>query len=267
MASPLATEAAKGNGMIITATNVVNTAADYGQLAPMLKQAEQFTGVRVPLTLADGGYHTIANLETGEQRGQKLVMPERYKQAVQDPYFKDQFIYQPDTDSYLCPKGQYLHFRGLRQNKRLPSSHYRVYGISRTICRACSAYGICTRDKHGGRALWIGSSDRLLNEHRQWMKTDTARELYPRRQQLNEPVFGILKEQMGARRFLLRGIVNVGAEFTLLATAFNLKVLSRVWHRLKPWNLFGFKQIIGMEAHIISEISHTSCCILITARC
>ena len=130
-----------------------------------------------------------------------MVIPERNKRADQDPYFKDQFIYQPETDSYLCPKGQYLHFRGLRQNKRVPSSHYRVYRISRTICRDCSAYGICTRDKHGGRALWIGSSDRLLNEHRQWMRTDIARGLYARRQQLNEPVFGILKEQMGAKRF------------------------------------------------------------------
>jgi hypothetical protein len=70
--------------------------------------------------------------------------------------------------------------------------------------------------------------DRLLNEQRQWMKTDEARNLYARRKQLSEPVFGILKEQMGARRFLLRSLVNVCAEFTLMATAFNLKVLSRV---------------------------------------
>ena len=72
------------------------------------------------------------------------------------------------------------------------------------------------------------------------MKTDKARELYARRQQLNEPVFGILKEQMGARRFLLRGLANVVAEFTLLATAFNLKTLSQVWNRLKPVTIYGW---------------------------
>jgi hypothetical protein len=243
MVSPLAVESAKGSGMLITATKVVNTAADYGQLSYMLVQAEELTGERVPITLADGGYHTVANLEMGQQRGQTLVMPERYKDANQNPYFKDHFLYQAETDSYLCPQGQALHFRGLRQNKKLPSSQYRVYGVSRTACRACPAYGICTRDKHGGRALWIGSSDRLLVEHRQWMNTDKAQELYSQRQQLNEPVFGILKDQMGARRFLLRGMANVSAEFTLLATAFNLKTISRVWNRLKPKILFGSKLI------------------------
>jgi len=233
MVSPLAVNTAKGSGMLITATNVVNTAADSGQLASMLEQAEELAGERVPITLADGGYHTVANLEVGQQRSQTLVMTERYIDMTQGPYFKDQFLYQPDTDSYVCPEGQILHFRGLRQNKRLSSNQYRVYGVSRTVCRACPAYGVCTKDKHGGRALWIGSSDRLLNEHRQWMKTDEARSLYARRQQLIEPVFGILKEQLGARRLLLRGLVNVRAEFTLMSTAFNLRTLSAVWNRLK----------------------------------
>jgi len=39
-----------------------------------------------------------------------------------------------------------------------------------------------------------------------------------RRKVLNEPFFGILKEQMAGRRFLLRGLSNVKAEFVLLAT-------------------------------------------------
>jgi hypothetical protein len=99
MVSPLAVNTSKGSGMLITATNVVNTAADSGQLASMLEQAEELAGERVPITLADGGYHTVANLKTGHQRDQTLVMTERYIDTTQDPYFKDQFLYQPDTDS------------------------------------------------------------------------------------------------------------------------------------------------------------------------
>ncbi len=51
---------------------------------------------------------------------------------------------------------------------------------------------------------------------------------YARRKVLSEPTFGILKEQLGARRFLLRGLSNVRAEFFLLATAFNLRTLWRI---------------------------------------
>ena len=42
-------------------------------------------------------------------------MPERYPPGVQGPYFKDKFVYDPATDSYLCPEGQRLPFRGLRR--------------------------------------------------------------------------------------------------------------------------------------------------------
>ncbi|MYH62365.1 MAG: transposase [Caldilineaceae bacterium SB0675_bin_29] len=61
------------------------------------------------------------------------------------------------------------------------------------------------------------------------MSTRQAQEVSKRRKQLIEPVFGIIKEQQGARRFLLRGLVNVAAEWILLATAFNLRILWRIW--------------------------------------
>jgi hypothetical protein len=38
-----------------------------------------------------------------------------------------------------------------------------------------------------------------------------------------------MKEQMGFRRFLLRGLDNIKAETFMVATAFNLRSLYRVW--------------------------------------
>ncbi len=233
MVSPLDQDTAKGNGMLITAAEVANSAADSGQFVPMLEQAEEVIGQRVPVTLADGGYHTAASLEAGERRGQLLVMGERYQGEVQGPYFKDQFGYDAATDSYICPHGQRLPFRSLRKSKLISSRSIRVYRASRTACRTCPAFGVCTRDKHAGRALWVSSSDMLLRQHRQWMQTDEARSLYSRRKELIEAVFGILKDQLGARRFLLRGLANVRAEFTLMAAAFNLRTLWRVWNRVR----------------------------------
>ena len=230
---------AQENGMLITAADVVNKASDSAQLVPMMEMSEEMTGARVPITLADGGYHTAANLRAGERRGGVLVMTERYHPGVQGPYFKDRFVYDAASDSYLCPKGQRLPFRGTRKrNGKIPGP-FRVYRASRTVCRACPAYGVCTKDAHTGRALWIGPSDTLIRNHRQWMATEEARALYAQRKELNEPVFGIIKEQMGARRFLLRGLANVSAEFMLLATAFNLRTLWRAWAQgirpVAPW--------------------------------
>ena len=80
-----------------------------------------------------------------------------------------------------------------------------------------------------GRSLAIGPHDGVLRRHRAWKTTLAAKEAYRLRKQLVEPVFGIIKEQQRARRFLLRGLANVAAEWTMLATAFNLRTLYRVW--------------------------------------
>jgi len=54
------------------------------------------------------------------------------------------------------------------------------------------------------------------------MATPLAKIAYRRRKELSEPTFGIMKEQLGFRRFLLRGLDNVKAETFMVATAFNL---------------------------------------------
>lgn len=83
---------------------------------------------------------------------------------------------------------------------------YRAYG---SVCRKCPAFGVCTKDRRKGRVLEIGPHDAVLRRHRAWMETTEAKQAYRLRQQLVEPVFGILKEQLGARRFLLRGLASV----------------------------------------------------------
>ncbi len=104
----------------------------------------------------------------------------------------------------------------------------RLYRASGAVCRACPAFGVCTTDRRHGRALEIGPHDAALRRHRAWMSTGEAKQAYRQRKQLVEQVFGIIKEQQQARRFLLRGLPNVAAEWTLLATAFNLSALWRM---------------------------------------
>lgn len=57
------------------------------------------------------------------------------------------------------------------------------------------------------------------------LKTDEGREFYAKRKSTVEPVFGIIKEVMGFRRFMLRGLHAVTGEWTLVCIAFNLKRL------------------------------------------
>ena len=55
--------------------------------------------------------------------------------------------------------------------------------------------------------------------------TKAGRLRYKQRQQTVEPVFGIIKQAMGFRRFSLRGLAKVRLEWTLVTLAYNLKRL------------------------------------------
>ena len=57
------------------------------------------------------------------------------------------------------------------------------------------------------------------------LKTKIGQELYKLRKQTVEPVFGIIKEVMGFRRFSLRGHAKVSLEWTLVCVSYNLKRL------------------------------------------
>jgi len=60
------------------------------------------------------------------------------------------------------------------------------------------------------------------------LEAPEARAKYRLRQQTVEPVFGVLKEVLGFRRFHLRSLPKVALEWTLLAVAYNCKRLHRM---------------------------------------
>ena len=57
------------------------------------------------------------------------------------------------------------------------------------------------------------------------VQTQAGRALYALRKQTIEPVFGIIKEALGFRRFSLRGLAKVNLEWTLVTLSYNLKRL------------------------------------------
>ena len=67
-----------------------------------------------------------------------------------------------------------------------------------------------------------------LKRMQEKMSTDESRAHYRLRKQTVEPVFGIVKEAMGFRQFLLRGLEKVEAEWALVTLAYNCKRLNNM---------------------------------------
>ena len=67
-----------------------------------------------------------------------------------------------------------------------------------------------------------------LQEMKRKLEQPDKQALYRLRQQTVEPVFGIVKEVLGFRRFLLRGVDKVSLEWQLVTLAYNCKRLHRL---------------------------------------
>ena len=60
------------------------------------------------------------------------------------------------------------------------------------------------------------------------LASDTGRARYRRRKAIVEPVLGWIKEVLGFRRFMMRGLARARGEWNVVCLAVNLKRLHRI---------------------------------------
>ncbi len=68
--------------------------------------------------------------------------------------------------------------------------------------------------------------DARLVAMREKLRTPEGKRMYAKRKTTVEPVFGIIKQAMGFRQFLLRGLEKVRGEWSLVGLAYNIR---RLW--------------------------------------
>jgi transposase len=222
-------------GVFLTGVGLTNAAHDHEQLPPLLRAMTASTEQPVDTVLADSGYFSSTTLGAlaAEHPDTRALIPDSQAPTAEDPYHKDHFIYDPDTDTMTCPEGQTLPFAGLitRPGDEPDARRYRA---ARSVCAACPALAACVKSQGKGRSVTLRPDDARLRAHRARMATDEAQTEYKRRKALIERPFGVIKDRLDGRQLYLRGLANVTAEWTLLCTAFNYRVLWKIWQRATP---------------------------------
>ena len=209
-------------GRLIVALDVRTRADDHAILPALIAQAAARTGQAAQVTVADAGYYSGDDLAACAAMNATVVIPEPRAKRADDPYGAHAFTHDPATDTVTCPQGTIL----TRWGAPDPAKPAR-YGAPDTACRVCPAKAACCPTTKRGRVIVQAPHQALRAQHRAWLASAEAQELGNRRKGLVEAVFGTLKTRHGARQCLLRGLANVQAEWTLLATAFNLQTLWR----------------------------------------
>jgi hypothetical protein len=139
------------------------------------------------------------------------------------------FQYEPERDQVVCPRGETLHFQGIRRHQQKPFP-LRVYRCQNF--RDCPVREACTRDRHG-RLIEIGPYHGAVERQRQKQGEVEKRQLLKKRKAIVEPVFGTIKQGMGFRRYTVRGLQKVKTQRSLVCTAFNLRKLHALWSKGK----------------------------------
>jgi transposase len=207
---------------LIVATRVVMDENDLGQLVPMIEKTVENLGCAAQVTVADAGYNCAEQLAEAESRGHDVLTC--FGKAKQRPFHKTQFRYDAERDVVVCPKGQELAYERVRRYKDRPA--VRLYRCRNAA--ACECRGQCSEDRKG-RCVEVGPHDWAVDRQRELQKDEDNRGHLRRRGAVVELVFAHIKEMMGFRRFTVRGLAKVRAQWALICTAYNLTRLYRHW--------------------------------------
>lgn len=205
--------------------DVVSDNTDLNHFTEQINQANENLGKNCKTAVADAGYSSLNDIKDMDENIDVIVPNcEQASGKEPAPFDKDKFIYDEEKDCYICPEGKILKYSSYKQGK-----HSKTYRInSRVICRNCPHFGKCTKCVTG-RGIARSDYEELKQKLQRRYEENDAREIYARRQYKIEKVFGHIKRNLNGGHFLMRGIENVKAEFSLLLSCFNITRLINIF--------------------------------------
>jgi transposase len=194
---------------------------DKGALPNITESAKEIMGIDKIDVVADKGYYDGEDIQRCEKNATTCFVPkvDGYVKAPDQNYNRENFKYNKETDSYLCPCGAVLIYK--KHKKRHDGQSDRVYS-NFAVCKACLYREHCTKDKRG-REIFRNPNQDALDCVNKRMNTDEGRQTFRERKKIIEHPFGTVKHIWGYRQFLCRGQEKTTAEQSLTFLAYNFR--------------------------------------------
>lgn len=212
---------------LVVASHTINR-NDRNALAPIALEArDNLTSTGFTL-LADKGFFNSRHLQTCHNHGINTIvappdMVNSNDKGTTPDYLTDKFIYNHQTDTYTCPQGQTLRTNGnwYTKTKTARSVPYRYRKYHTAACDSCTVKHLCTAQTKRGRFIERSEFAQAAQQNAINYKDNT--ELYRKRQEINEHIFGTIKRQWGYNHTNLSGLKKVNGEMALIMTVYNFK--------------------------------------------
>jgi transposase len=221
------------SGMIVT-QSVTAQQNDLGLLVPALDQVQTQFGKVAADTVADKGYGSTSELLRLERRGYPatVALHNELTGVGGGPYHATQFHHEGERDVLICPQGQALPLHQVRvlepsaECPELDAYESRIYHC--TASKTCPERTACTTSKQP-RRVRLNPARQLIEQQIARQHTPEGRAHLQRRKVIVEPAFAMIKANMKFQRWKAFGLDNAKAEWALIAIAFNLKKMTKLW--------------------------------------
>lgn len=196
---------------------------DTTTLIPHLEEFKELYQTLPQTLTADAGYGSEENYEFLENNQVEGYVKYNYFHQDQKKGVKtQQFIYQEDTDSYVCQAGKELKLVGERKRATTTGYQQVTKQYQASDCCDCPFKNTCSPDYDAKRI----TANPKLEQYKQKaiQRLISEKGLAHRKQRAIdvEPTFAAIKHNRNFKRFMTKGLKNVELEMGLIAIAHNL---------------------------------------------
>lgn len=216
---------------ILVGIDLINNENDAESLVPMIDEVKSTTEKTAEVTLADSGYATSEQISEASEKKYKVLLNITEKSNISTgprkdlPYHASNFKYNEDKDVLICPELKELKFLETDNSKN------KKYKIRKYKCKdfeECPNRWECSTSKTG-RVVKLNPFRKVVQKQIEYQELEENKEKLKRRKALIEPIFALIKEIDGFRRFTFFGKEGAKTQWSMICTAVNLKKMYKFW--------------------------------------
>lgn len=209
---------------LVVATHTINK-NDRSALSAIAIHAKENLGIEAYTALADKGYHNGKQIEICKQANITTIVaqPEQGKNKekhITKDYLVSKFQYNQTTDTYTCPQDETLKTTGHWHKKTTDKESYEFKRYRTPKCKECPVKHLCTSRAAGREIDRSQYADAVEENNKRYQENP---QLYRKRQEINEHIFGTIKRQWGYNHTNLTGLEKVNGEHSLIMLVYNIK--------------------------------------------
>ena len=205
------------------------------------------SGCDAEVVVADSKYGTTANFLDCYDHGIVAHIPvlkqtQDQQERRRKIFPESLFVYDPQSDTYVCPAGQTL-----RRRKYWNTRKAFEYVTSRGVCKQCHLRVQCTRSQSAGRTIKRHERQEILDRLRAHAQSGSAKRDIKIRQHFMERSFAQGK-RFGLKRARWRERLRVQIQDYLIAAVQNIELLiAHAWPQPRAALAIGVDGAMGLK--------------------